>query len=79
MEISGIAILIQHVFPTFNQTTVNPQDFLNCVCSGHYNSILTSTAAFKLNSKYVYTSPLISEPEVNRQVKSQRRLREFRV
>lgn len=61
----------------FNQTTVNPWDFLYCFCCGHYNSVLTSSSAFSLNSKCVYTPLLISEPEVNRQVKSQRRLGEF--
>lgn len=61
----------------FNQTTVNPWDFLYCFCCGHYNSVLTSSSAFWLNSKCVYTPLLISEPEVNRQVKSQRRLGEF--
>lgn len=69
------AILIQHILPSFNQSAINPQDFLYCVCSGHYNSVPTSSATFWLNSKYVcvYTSLPISEPEVNRQVKSQRR------
>lgn len=32
---------------------------------------------FGLNSKCVYTSPLIPEPRVNRQVKSERWLREL--
>lgn len=61
----------------FRQTTVNPQDFLSRVCCGHYNSAPAPSAAIRLNSKCVYTFLLISGPEVNRQVKSQRWLGEF--
>lgn len=68
---------LQHIVPSFNQHAINPRDLLYCVCSGHYYSILTSSADLWLNSKWVYTSILISEPEVNRQVKSQRQPREF--
>lgn len=71
------AIFIQHILPSFNQTTVNPWDFLCCVCSGHYNSSLTLSAACELNSKCGYTFLLICETRVNRQVKSGRQLTEF--
>uniref|UniRef100_A0A8D0D7A8 Fusion protein IQCJ-SCHIP1 N-terminal domain-containing protein n=1 Tax=Sander lucioperca TaxID=283035 RepID=A0A8D0D7A8_SANLU len=56
---------------------INHRDCLYCVCSCHYYSMLTSSADLWLNSKWVYTSLLISEPEVNRQVKSQRQPGEF--